>query len=200
MRGPSITPGYWRQPENPAECFDDEGFYRIGDALKIVDPEEPNKGLLFDGRVSEDFKLSTGTWVNMAAVRGALIRGCAPLVRDVVLTGLNRNHIGALLFLDVDAARKLSPVLAQSTEAELAASQAVRSAISGALDHMAQQATGSSNLVAQAIVLDSPPAMDANEMTDKGSINQRAVMEARATLVEDLYADPAPPHVIVAKR
>jgi feruloyl-CoA synthase len=200
MRGPSITPGYWRQPEKTAECFDDEGFYRIGDALKFVDPEEPNRGLLFDGRVSEDFKLSTGTWVNMAAVRGALIRGCAPLVRDVVLTGLDRNHIGALLFLDVDAARKVSPALAQAAESELAASQAVRGAIAQALERLARDATGSSNLVARAIVLDSAPAMDANEMTDKGSINQRAVMEARATLVEDLYADPAPPHVIVAKR
>jgi feruloyl-CoA synthase len=199
MRGPSITPGYWRQPEKTAECFDDEGFYRIGDALRFVDEGDPGKGLLFDGRVSEDFKLSTGTWVNMAAVRGALIRGCAPLVRDVVLTGLNRNHIGALLFLDVDAARKLNPALAKATEAELASSQAVRDAVREALDRLALQATGSSNLVARAIVLDSPPAMDANEMTDKGSINQRAVMEARATLVEDLYTDPIPAHVIVAK-
>ena len=199
MRGPSITPGYWRQPDRTSECFDDEGFYRIGDALKFVDARDPDRGLLFDGRVSEDFKLSTGTWVNMAAVRGSLIRACAPLVRDVVLTGLNRNHVGALLFLDVDAARKIHPTLAEAVEAELAASPAVRGAICDALCRLAREATGSASLVARAIVLDSPPAMDTHEMTDKGSINQRAVMAARADLVEDLYAEPAPPHVIVAK-
>jgi feruloyl-CoA synthase len=200
LRGPNITPGYWRQPDKTTESFDEEGFYRIGDALKFVDENDPAKGFLFDGRVSEDFKLSTGTWVNMAAVRAGVVRACAPLVRDAVLTGLDRNHIGALLFLDVDAARKADASLRAAGEAELAAHPAIRDAIAQGLARLAAQSTGSSNRVACAIILDSPPAIDAHEITDKGSINQRAVMEARAGLVEDLYAEPSPPHVIAVNR
>ena len=200
LKGPSITPGYWRMPDKTAESFDEEGFYRIGDALKFVDPEDVNKGFMFDGRVSEDFKLSTGTWVNFAGVRGAIVRAFAPYVRDAVLTGLNRNHIGALLFLDPDAARQIAPELAQASEAELAASPKLRAVFQERLDALAAQSTGSSNLVARAIVLDQPPSLDHNEVTDKGSINQRAVLAARAELAEDLYVEPAPARVIVARR
>jgi feruloyl-CoA synthase len=135
----------------------------------------------------------------MAAVRGGLIRACAPLVRDAVLTGLDRNHIGALLFLDIDAARKLDPGTAKADDAALAAHPAIRGAIQKALDRLCAAATGSSNRVLRTIILDRPPAIDANEVTDKGSINQAAVMAARAQLVEDLYADPSPAHVLVAK-
>jgi len=200
LRGPNVTPGYWRQPDKTAESFDEEGFYRIGDALKFVDPDDVNRGFLFDGRVSEDFKLSTGTWVNMGGVRAAIVRVCAPYVRDAVLTGLNRNHIGAMLFLDVDAARKLAPELAKASEAELAESPLLRAELQKRLDALAAQATGSSNLVARAVVMGEPPSLDKGELTDKGSINQRAVMAARADLVEDLYAEPAPAHVLVAAK
>jgi feruloyl-CoA synthase len=200
LKGPNITPGYWRQPDKTAECFDDEGFYCIGDALKFVDPADANKGLLFDGRVSEDFKLSTGTWVNMGAVRGALVRSFAPYVRDAVLTGLDRNHVGALLLLDLDAARKLAPEIDKADEKALSSHPVLRTLFQERLDALAAASTGSSNLVARAIVLDRPPSPDANEVTDKGSINQRAVMAARAALVEDLYADPPPAHVLVARR
>lgn len=199
LKGPNVTPGYWRQPDKTAECFDAEGYYRIGDALKLVDENDVNKGFLFDGRISEDFKLSTGTWVNMAAVRSSLIRGFAPYVRDAVLTGLNRNHIGALLFLDVDAARKVAPELAGADETAIAAHEAVRRLFKERLDKLAAAATGSSNLVARAIILESPPSADRNEITDKGSINQAAVMAARERLVEDLYTEPAPSHVLVAE-
>ncbi|MDP3896344.1 MAG: AMP-binding protein, partial [Mesorhizobium sp.] len=200
LKGPNITPGYWRQPDKTAECFDEEGFYRIGDALKFVDAQDVSKGFVFDGRVSEDFKLSTGTWVNMAGVRVGLIAAMAPYVRDAVLTGLDRNHIGALLVLDVDATRKIDPELAGADEARLAHHPAVRASIRNRLDALAAKSTGSSNRVERVIVLDSPASIDAHEVTDKGSINQRAVMAARAHLVEDLYADPAPDHVIVAAR
>jgi feruloyl-CoA synthase len=200
LRGPNITPGYWRQPDKTEESFDEEGFYRIGDALKFVDPDDSSRGLLFDGRVSEDFKLSTGTWVNMASVRGAIVKGFAPYVRDAVLTGLDRNHIGALLFLDPDAARKIAPSLADADEAKLAAHPELRSIFQERLNALAADSTGSSNFVARAIVLDRPPSIDLHEITDKGSINQRAVMTARAELVEDIYAEPAPAHVLVAKR
>jgi feruloyl-CoA synthase len=200
LKGPSITPGYWRQPEKTANCFDAEGFYRIGDALEFVASDDVNKGFLFDGRVSEDFKLATGTWVNMAAVRSGIIRAFAPYVRDAVLTGLNRNHIGALLFLDVDAARRIAPELAGADEAALAAHPALRTLFQGRLDALAATATGSASRVVRAIVLDAPPAIDRSEITDKGSINQRAVIEARANLVGDLYADPPPPHLLVVRK
>ncbi|GAB5508451.1 MAG: feruloyl-CoA synthase [Rhizobiaceae bacterium] len=200
LKGPNVTPGYWRQPDKTAESFDDEGFYKIGDALKFVDPDEPRRGLLFDGRVAEDFKLSTGTWVNMSSVRGSIISAFAPYVRDAVLTGLDRGHIGAMLFLDADAARKMVPELAQASEAELAANPALRAEFQGRLDALASTSTGSSNRVARIVVLDRPPSIDLNEVTDKGSINQRAVMAARAELVEDLYAEPSPPHVLVARK
>ena len=200
LKGPNITPGYWRQPDKTRESFDEEGFYKIGDALKFVDPQDPGKGLLFDGRVAEDFKLSTGTWVNMAGVRGGLVKAFAPYVRDAVLTGLNLDHVGALLFLDVDACRSIHEDLAGADEAVVAAHAAVRDLFQQRLDELARQSTGSSTLVARAIILDSPPSIDAHEVTDKGSINQRAVMAARPHLVEDLYRDPPPAHVLVARR
>ncbi|RST85551.1 feruloyl-CoA synthase [Aquibium carbonis] len=200
LKGPSITPGYWRQPDKTAECFDEEGYYMIGDALRFVDPEDVSKGFMFDGRVTEDFKLSTGTWVNMAGVRSAIVSGFAPYVRDVVLTGLDRNHIGALLFLDVDATLRLAPEVAVADEKHLAHHPAVLLHFQDKLDALAKRSTGSSTLVARVIILDSPPAIDAHEITDKGSINQRAVMQTRAKLVEDLYLDPAPRHVLVANR
>ena len=200
LRGPNVTPGYWRQPDKTAECFDEEGFYMIGDALKFVDPQDVNRGLLFDGRVSEDFKLNTGTWVNLASVKAAIIRAFAPYVREAVLTGLNRNHIGAMLFLDVDAARKLSPDLAVALEPDLADSPVLRALFQERLDALAKTSTGSASFVARALILDTPPAIDKGEITDKGSINQRAVMAARAKLVEDLYAEPPPSHVFVARK
>jgi feruloyl-CoA synthase len=119
-------------------------------------------------------------------------------LRDAVLTGLDRNHVGALLFLDGDAARRIDPALKDASEAELAAQPKLRGIIKERLDRLAARSTGSSNLLARAIVLDRPPSIDANEITDKGSINQRAVMAARPGLVEDLYAEPPPAHVIVA--
>lgn len=199
LRGPNVTPGYWRQPDKTAESFDEEGFYRIGDALKLVDPDDPGKGLLFDGRVAEDFKLSTGTWVNLASVRGSIVHAFAPYVRDAVLTGLNRDHIGALLFPDVEACRAIHADLQGASDAAIAAHPAVRAVFQERLDALAAKSTGSSTLVARAIILGEPPSIDAHEITDKGSINQRAVMAARAGLVEDLYRDPVPDHVLSAR-
>lgn len=201
LKGPSITPGYWRQPETTAKSFDEEGFYRIGDALKFVDPGDINKGFLFDGRVSEDFKLDTGTWVNMGRVRAGVISAFAPYVRDVVLTGADRSHIGALIFPDPDACRALaSEVPLDAPLHEIVAHPALVAEFQDRLDRLAAESTGSSTYVARAIILETPPEIDRSEVTDKGSINQRAVMAARAELVEDLYVDPAPHHVLVARR
>lgn len=188
LRGPNVTPGYWKDPQRTAESFDDEGYYKIGDALRFADPDDLRRGFVFDGRVAEDFKLDTGTWVNVAGLRSAVIAACAPYCRDVVLTGLDRNFIGALIFPNAEACASLGD------EAAIAAEFSRR------LQQLAQQATGSSNHIARAIILEEPPSPDAGEITDKGSINQRAVMSRRAGLVADLYAEPPPAHVLTFPR
>ena len=199
LRGPNITPGYWRSPALTAEAFDDEGFYKIGDALKFADPGDPAKGLLFDGRLAEDFKLATGTWVSVGPLRAAFIAHCAPLVRDVVLAGADRDDVTALVFPDLDACRGLAPdVPADTPAATLLADPRVRGAFTRLLAQLADPARGTSNRVMRALILAEPPSLDIGEMTDKGSINQRAVLVHRARLVEELYAEPSPAGVIVA--
>lgn len=188
LRGPNVTPGYWRDAEKTTAAFDDEGYYRIGDALRFAAPDDLRHGFVFDGRVSEDFKLATGTWVNVGGLRSAVIAACAPLVRDVVLTGLDRNHIGALIFPNVDACA------AHGDPGAVAATFVER------LGGLARTATGSSNHIARAMLMTEPPVADAGEITDKGTINQRAVMTRRAALVEALYAEVPPPEVLVFGR
>lgn len=200
LRGPNVTPGYWRAPEQTAASFDEEGYYKIGDALKFAEPGNIARGFVFDGRVSEDFKLATGTWVNMAGVRTAVIAACAPLIRDVVLTGLDRNHIGALIFPDLAACRALANLDAPAAGETIVGHPAVRAAFQQRLDGLAKGATGSSTHLARAVLLAAPPSSDAGEITDKGSINQRAVMTRRAGLVDDLYTEPVPAHVLSFKR
>jgi feruloyl-CoA synthase len=200
LKGPNVTPGYWKAPEQTAQCFDGEGYYRIGDALKFAEPGNIARGFVFDGRVGEDFKLATGTWVNLAAVRLSAIGACAPLIRDVVLTGLDRNHIGALIFPDLVACRALAGLDPQANGETVTDHPTVRAAFSERLETLAAKATGSASHIARAIVLAAPPSADAGEITDKGSINQRAVMTNRAKLVDDLYVEPPPPHVMTFKR
>jgi feruloyl-CoA synthase len=166
LKGPHITPGYWRDDALTRAAFDEEGYYRLGDAFTFADGD-PANGLLFAGRISEDFKLATGTWVHVGPLRTAFIAHFAPLVRDVVIAGDRRDEPAALVFLAAPARRE-----------ELL--QRLRS--------FAASATGSSNRIARALVLEEPPSLDAGEMTDKGSINQRAVLARRAALVEELYA------------
>jgi feruloyl-CoA synthase len=179
VRGPHVTPGYHKRPELTKAAFDEEGFYRIGDAVKFADPDDPAKGIVFDGRVAEDFKLSTGTWVNVGAVRVKLIAAADPLIADAVITGHDRNEIGALVF----------PSPAAKDEPNLAAK------LKGAMEKMASDG-GSSAQVRRVLVMTEPPSIDANEITDKGYMNQRAVLERRASLVEKLYSDD--PAVITA--
>jgi feruloyl-CoA synthase len=172
VRGANVTPGYYKRPELTAAAFDDEGFYRIGDAVKFADASDPAKGIVFDGRVAEDFKLSTGTWVNVGVVRVKLIAAADPIVQDAVITGHDRDEVGALVFLS-PAAKDLAP-------GELA------SRLSGALTKLADEG-GSSTHPTRLLVMSEPPSIDANEITDKGYLNQRAVLERRAALVERLY-------------
>jgi feruloyl-CoA synthase len=199
LKGPNITPGYWRAPALTADAFDAEGFYKIGDALKFEDAADPAKGLIFDGRLAEDFKLATGTWVSVGPLRAAFIGHCAPLVRDVVLAGADRDEVAALVFPDLDACRKLAPDLAADVPAaDLLAEPRVRQAFARLLQALAEGSRGTSTRVCRAILLAEPPSLDVGEMTDKGSINQRRVLAHRAILVEQLYADPPPANAIVA--
>jgi feruloyl-CoA synthase len=190
LKGPSITPGYWREPQLTTDAFDEDGFYKLGDALRFDDPAVPEKGLLFEGRIAEDFKLSTGTWVNVGPLRVALIAHFAPFVKDVVIAGADRDFVAALIFPDVDACRRLAGDLAKDTgAADIIAHDGVRREFRFLLDSFAKSATGSSNRVARAMLLDTPPSLDLGEATDKGSINQRMVLKHRAALVQELYAD-----------
>jgi len=201
LKGVNITPGYYKAPQLTADAFDDEGFYKIGDAVKFADPADPSKGLLFDGRLAEDFKLATGTWVSVGPLRATFIAHFAPLVRDVVLAGADRDDITALVFPDADACRKLAPDFpADAAVTALLADQRVRAEFARLLDNLLQSSSGTSSRICRAILLAELPSLDIGEMTDKGSINQRAVLANRASLVEDLYTDPPPPHVITADR
>ncbi|MBI1205581.1 MAG: AMP-binding protein [Rhodopseudomonas sp.] len=200
LRGPHITPGYWRQDQHTNAAFDDEGFYKIGDALKFANPDDPGEGLLFDGRIAEDFKLSTGTWVSVGPLRGRFIDHCAPYVRDVVFAGADRDDLTALVFPDIEACRKLAGLPAEASVDAVLASHAVRATFAALLSRLAADSQGSSTRVMRIILMADPPSLDKGEMTDKGSINQRAVLASRAALAEQLYAEPMPDAVIAASQ
>ena len=197
FRGPNITPGYWRQPDATAGAFDDEGFYKIGDAVRFVDEADVSKGFWFDGRVSEDFKLTTGTWVSVGALRAKLVAQFAPLIRDAVIAGHDREWLAAILLLDHDGCAALTGLPAQASPADHAEHPALRARLARHLADCAAAATGSASRVRRIIVLDEHPSLDRGEITDKGSINQRALLAARAHLVAQLYEDVPPPRVIV---
>ncbi len=199
FKGPNITPGYWRQPELNKNAFDAEGFYRIGDALKFADPARPEEGLLFDGRISEDFKLSTGTWVSVGGMREKIIGGGVPLVQDAVIAGHDRDFIAAIIFPRWDDCRRLADDLpADAPLAAIAAHPAVRQRFQELVDRLATAGTGSANRLERAILADALPSLDVGEITDKGSLNQRVILGHREHAVDALYADSPPPQVIVA--
>ncbi len=194
FRGPNVMPGYWRAPEQTVEAFDDEGFYRTGDAVKWVDAAHPELGLAFDGRIAEDFKLSTGTFVSVGPLRARITQLGDPCVQDAVITGLNRDEVGALIVPRVDAVRRLAGLAADASLPEVLHHASVRAFFQALADRLWHEATGSANRVSRLHVLAEPPSIDKGEVTDKGSINQRAVLTHRAALVEALYeggtADP----------
>ena len=199
LRGPHITPGYWRQDELTRDAFDEEGFYKIGDALKFVDPDDPGQGLLFDGRIAEDFKLSTGTWVSVGPLRARFVDHFAPYVRDAVFAGADRDDIAALIFPDVEACRKLGGLGSDAPPSAIIEAPAVRAKFAELLTKLAAASPGSSTRVERMLLMADPPSMDKGEMTDKGSINQRAVLKNRAALVDELYAVPLSSRVIAAE-
>lgn len=187
VRGPGVTPGYWRQPDVTAKAFDEEGYYRMGDAGRFVDPANVDAGLIFDGRVAENFKLSSGTWVNVGSLRVNVIAACVDLIADVVIAGHNQDYISALIFPKLAACRELAGVAIDDPNCEYLTDSTVQDAIRAALATHNSHAGGSSNRIVRALILRDPPSVDAGEITDKGYINQRAVLERRAKLVEAVY-------------
>ena len=200
FKGPNVMPGYWRAPAETAAAFDEEGYYRTGDAVLYIDDANPQRGLRFDGRIAEDFKLSTGTFVNVGPLRMKIVLAGDPLVQDVVLAGLDRDDIGALIFPRLDDAKKRFGLPPQAAAAEVLAHPEVRAFFQALVDRMWASGTGSANRVARAIVLEDAPHIDRGELTDKGSINQRAVLTHRAAWVERLYADVPDGQVILPQR
>jgi feruloyl-CoA synthase len=195
-RGPNVTPGYWRQPELTAAAFDEEGFYKFGDAIKPVISADFSAGFDFDGRIAEDFKLASGTWVSVGPLRARLIAACAPLVRDVVIAGINHDEVSALVILDLDGCRIVNPALATDDLATAASDALIRDALRERLTKFLAASTGSSNRITRAILIDTPLSIDRGEVTDKGSINQRAVLDHRSRLIEELYSPTPSAHVI----
>jgi feruloyl-CoA synthase len=185
-RGPSVTPGYWKMPEQTAESFDDEGFFITGDAVKWIDPNNIHKGLKFDGRTAEDFKLATGTFVSVGPLRAKIQSVGAPYVQDAVITGINRNELGAMLFL-LPSVRTLSGLGLEASWEQVVTSQPVREHFEKVAHTLFTTATGSATRVAKMTLLATPPSIDSGELTDKGSINQRAVLKNRANIVEQLH-------------
>ncbi len=190
-KGPNVTPGYWRAPEANAESFDEEGFLKSGDAVVWRDPAQPNLGLRFNGRIAEDFKLATGTFVSVGPLRGRIIAAAAPYVQDAVITGLNMHEVGAMVFT-TPRVRELCDLPANAALADVLQHPQVLSYFQQLLNTLAAQATGSANRVARMILLSEPPSIDKGEVTDKGSINQRAVLKHRDVLVQALHQGSAP--------
>lgn len=191
-KGPNITPGYWRNDDATQESFDEEGFFCTGDAVKWIDENDHHQGLKFDGRIAEDFKLSTGTFVSVGPLRAKIIAAGAPYIQDVVITGLNEKEVGALILPALIPCRKILGLPDSATMTDVANQPAMQQAMATMLTNLAKTATGSASRVARAVVMTVPPSIDKGEITDKGSINQRAVLKERADLVFSLYDGSVP--------
>ena len=183
----NVTKGYWRNPEATAAAFDEEGYYKTGDAVKFLDETNPDKGLVFDGRIAEDFKLSTGTWVNVGVLKAKVISTGSPIIQDVVLAGLDKEYIGAILFLNADACRKLANLTPEISNKDAFLHKEVEQFINNWLVEFNKTSTGSSTVIKKYVIALEAPSIDLGEITDKGSLNQRAVLKHRADLVNEMY-------------
>jgi feruloyl-CoA synthase len=198
VKGPNVTPGYYKAPDLTANAFDEEGWLKTGDAVRFADAADPAAGLLFDGRVAENFKLTSGTWVNVGMLRPAVIAAGAPVIEDAVVTGHDRDEIGLLIFPSLAGLRSLCPELGADAKLdEMVGNAAVHKALVDGLARHNAAAQGSSMRIARCLLLTEPPSIDANEITDKGYLNQRAVLTKRGALVEALHADQPAADVIV---
>ena len=197
VRGPNVTPGYYKEPDLTRDAFDGDGFYRTGDAGRLLDPEAPEKGLLFDGRLAEDFKLGTGTWVHVGVLRTDLLAACTPVLQDLVVCGHDRDQIGLLAWPNVNACRDLIGPEPGADPVSLARAPEVLEVVRRGIGAHNRTNAAASRRIARVHLMAEPPSIDANEITDKGYINQRAVLERRVDLVHRLFADPPGPEVIV---
>ena len=190
VRGPNVTPGYWKAPELTAQAFDADGFYLIGDAVTFADPDRPELGLFFDGRVAEDFKLNSGTWVSVGTLRVAGISALSPLAQDIVVSGHGGDHVRFLVFPNIAACRAQAGLADSADVSEVIGHDKVRAAIAAGLAKLkAQSGGGSSAHATRALLLAEPASVDGGEITDKGYINQRAVLTRRAAAVATLEDD-----------
>jgi feruloyl-CoA synthase len=196
VHGPNVTPGYWRRDDLTRIAFDDEGFYCIGDAGRLHDPQRPEQGIVFDGRIAEDFKLSTGTWVHVGQLRVQAIAALDPIAQDVVVAGHDREAAALLVFLGPGCGR----IAHGASPEEQPGHPAVHAHVRAALARMAQEGGGSSTFATRALLMSAPPDIDAGEITDKGYVNQGAVLRRRAALVEELFADERSARVVVLNK
>jgi feruloyl-CoA synthase len=199
-RGKNVFPGYWRQPELTAKVFDEEGFYCTGDALKFVDETEANKGMIFDGRIAEDFKLNTGTWVHVGMLRSQLIAEGNGLVQDVVITGHDNEFIGAIVFAGIDYCKQITGLGKEAAFNEVVQHKTVKEKLQEVLNEMANKNTGSSSLIKRAVFADFNLNIDKGEITDKGSINQRMIIQNHPELVQRLYAKEIDNSIVEIKK
>jgi feruloyl-CoA synthase len=191
VRGPAVTPGYWRRPDLTQAAFDEEGFYKLGDAVRLIDPSDPRKGLKFDGRIGEDFKLGNGTWVSVGPLRAELIGVLAPLAQDVVIAGLDAEFVAAIVVPDLAACAALLSLDTPPTFEEAANNPRLIAWIRNRLGAHARTNPASTRCVRRAALIPTAPSLDRGEITDKGSLNQRAVLSTRIDLVTQLYS-PTP--------
>lgn len=187
FRGKNVMKGYWRNPEASAKAFDSEGFYLTGDALKMLNPDNPNEGLVFDGRIAEDFKMDTGTWVNVGVLKARLIAAGNGLIQDAVITGHDKSFLGAIIFPDLNFCKQLAGLNAEVSLQIIVNQPIVLKALQTTLENLAKTSTGSSTLIRKAIFADFELSIDKGEITDKGSINQRMILANRSTYVDKIY-------------
>ncbi|MEO0044495.1 MAG: hypothetical protein RL329_3943 [Bacteroidota bacterium] len=187
FRGKNVMKGYWRNPEASAKAFDSEGFYLTGDALKMLNPDNPNEGLVFDGRIAEDFKMDTGTWVNVGVLKARLIAAGNGLIQDAVITGHDKSFLGAIIFPDLNFCKQLAGLNAEVYLQMIVNQPIVLKALQTTLENLAKTSTGSSTLIRKAIFADFELSIDKGEISDKGSINQRMILVNRSTYVDKIY-------------
>jgi feruloyl-CoA synthase len=190
FRGKNVMPRYWRNPEATQKAFDREGYYCTGDALKFVDENDPNAGMIFDGRIAEDFKLDTGTWVSVGVLKAKLIAAGQGLIQDAVITGHDRAFLGAIIFPELHYCKKLSGLGEEADLKTIVNTPSVLTALQTVLNVFSKHTTGSSTLIKRAVFADFTLSIDKGEITDKGSINQRMILKNRAEYVEMIYKNP----------